>query len=334
MPLPCIAVLAAVASLVAQAPRTRSQVLLYPAAVMDTSDGKTDWEVNRQGDGSVIEAASFLVPANVSAVLRFYAQKLGATRTSGEEGGGPEADAVAPGVVTAVAYEVTFHELTDEHHQPDGAGEAYTLFGKDKRASLARVRPADEAGKWMESARFTWAARAANGDLTEFNLGVGDEGLGSDWKSYRLLTRISIEVTTHPLSCEGAQPTPALDALCEQRLRGRVVALAARPPMAADLGVSPYPGATFDAATTAGMSSAEERYAIYTTADPIAKVVAFYERTTGKKGQRMPDGESVLIAVKGSGPFPELGVMIQPRLPQYPPSVKAVITVRQAKPSR
>ncbi len=325
------AVLAAVSGLAAQVPRTRGQVTLYPAAVLDTGGRKTDWEVNRQSDGSVIEAASFRVPASVSAVVRSYAQKLGATRTA-DQGGALETESLAPGAVTGATYEVTFYELADEHHEPEGAGTAFTLYGKDKRAALTRVRPLDEGGKWIEGARFDWAARAANGDLAQFNLTVADDGLATDWKSYRLLTRIDVEVTTHPLSCEGSQPSAELDALCEQRRQGHVAAVAERPPTAQELGLPTYPGASFDAATTAGMSTSGQKFFVYTSTDPLEKVVSFYERATGKKGERQAETGSVLIAVKGTAPFPELGVAIQPRLPQYPATVKAVITIIRGHP--
>lgn len=102
-------------------------------------------------------------------------------------------------------------------------------------------------------------------------------------------------------------------------------------PPAAQLGVPKYPGARYDAQMSSQLSSSDRWFYVYTTTDALQRVVAFYERSTGKKGQPAPDGVSIAIAVKGTMPWPELGVMVQPRLPQYPASVKAVISVTRAR---
>ena len=81
---------------------------------------------------------------------------------------------------------------------------------------------------------------------------------------------------------------------------------------------------------SAALSSGGDHYFVYTTVDLPEKVAAFYERETGKKGLRNEGGW--LIAVKGSGLFPELGVAVQPNVGTYPSAVKTMITVRRGRP--
>ena len=106
-----------------------------------------------------------------------------------------------------------------------------------------------------------------------------------------------------------------------------------RPPMAepsaTQLGVPRYPGAVFDPRNSAGMSSDEETYFIYTTADPAAQVEAFYQRELKLKPMKTESG--AIFAVKGSGLFPELGVVVQPNVGTYPEGVKTMITVRHGE---
>jgi hypothetical protein len=110
------------------------------------------------------------------------------------------------------------------------------------------------------------------------------------------------------------------------------IAAAQAAPSAQVLGVPVYPGATYDARNSAGMSQEREKYYIFTTADDLAQVVAFYERATQKRGTAMGEG-AVLIAIEGRAPFPRHGVMIERSRPgMYPPAVRTVITVRRELP--
>ena len=107
-----------------------------------------------------------------------------------------------------------------------------------------------------------------------------------------------------------------------------VIAAAQAPPTREQLGVPAYPGATYDARNSDGMSQEREKYYIFTTADDLPQVVAFYERATQRRGTEM--GGAVLIAIVGSGPFPTHGVMIERnRQGMYPAAVRTVITVRR-----
>lgn len=102
----------------------------------------------------------------------------------------------------------------------------------------------------------------------------------------------------------------------------------AQAPGPAELGVPVYPGAKFDAAKSKGLSSASEKYYIFTSTDAPAQVIAFYERNTGKKGTVM--GGATIVVLEGQPPFPKHGVLVETNRPElYPAPVKTVFTVRR-----
>lgn len=110
------------------------------------------------------------------------------------------------------------------------------------------------------------------------------------------------------------------------------IALAQAAPSAQVLGVAVYPGAAYDARNSTGMSQEREKYYIFTTADDVPQVVAFYERATQKRGTPMGEG-AVLIAIEGTPPFPRHGVMVERnRQGMYPSAVRTIITVRRELP--
>ena len=169
--------------------------------------------------------------------------------------------------------------------------------------------------------RFAWSRRQPGGAIAMFGVSMVDK-----------------EQATVLAMGAGSSTTRAgvdSEAVDENRSPGEAPSpqVAARPvsePSAAALGVPRYPGARFDGTNSAALSSGEDRYYVYTTADASEKVAAFYERQTGKKGLKTEAGW--LIAVKGAGPFPELGVTVQPNVGTYPAAVRTMITVRHGKP--
>ncbi len=305
-----------------------------------TAGGKTGWETSELGGGGRSEGASFWVKAHLGDVLRFYTDRFHATSGAGEEGG-PDAGRLSPGAASPVGYQMSFHEFEDKAWTSAG-GDSYKSFAKDERAALATARPADQGGNWIEEAVFNWDARAAGGELTRFSLTLKDDDLTPDVKpvgrnAYVMAfkpagphTYITVEVSTSPLDCGTAAGHDELAALCEHRVTERGAALQAHPPSTEELGVPLYPGASFDGRNSAGMSSEKEKYFIYTTSDPADKVVAYYERATGKKALRNAGG--ALIAVRGDAPFPQLGVAVQANAGMYPAPVKTIVTIRRATP--
>ncbi len=181
------------------------------------------------------------------------------------------------------------------------------------------------ASHWV---RFAWSRRQPDGAIAMFGVSMVD--------GYQ--TRESKEQATVLAIGAGAAATRAgvdSEEADKDRSPGEAASphVPARPlsePSAAELGVPRYPGARFDGTNSAALSSGEDRYYVYTTADAPDKVAAFYERQTGKKGLKTEGGW--LIAVKGAGPFPELGVVVQPNVGTYPAAVKTMLTVRRGKP--
>jgi hypothetical protein len=99
-----------------------------------------------------------------------------------------------------------------------------------------------------------------------------------------------------------------------------------KPPTEAQLGAPLYPGAFYDAKNSAGMSMSGNTTYLFMTADPTAKVVDFYAKSTHKQPSEYDKG-SFMIALKGKPPFPEKGIAIQPNKPGgFDPKYKTIIT--------
>ena len=101
-------------------------------------------------------------------------------------------------------------------------------------------------------------------------------------------------------------------------------------PSAEQLGVPIYPGARYEARNSEGMSQPTEKYYIFTTADSLARVAAFYRNATKKSGEPFGEGGAVIIVLEGHAPFPAHGIVIEPNRPgMYPASVRTIFTVRR-----
>ena len=85
-------------------------------------------------------------------------------------------------------------------------------------------------------------------------------------------------------------------------------------PSEAQLGVPVYPGATYLAELSGGMSMGETYYWVFVTSDPPSKVAAFYKAKTGLTPTEL--GGSYLFDLgskKGSNPYmPDHGIVIEP----------------------
>ena len=94
-----------------------------------------------------------------------------------------------------------------------------------------------------------------------------------------------------------------------------------------------YPGATFDAQTSAGMtagmsSGGRDSFFVYLTSDPAAKVAAFYTSKTGKQAQKVEEGSFAFFVSDTSSAMPDLTV--QSNL-EGPLAGKTVITIVKHK---
>jgi len=102
-------------------------------------------------------------------------------------------------------------------------------------------------------------------------------------------------------------------------------------PTEAQLGAPVYPGATYEAQISGGMSQGESYYWVFVTADSASKVAAFYKSKTGVTPTEM-EGMFMFTLKKGSNPyFPDHGLVIEPnkQLTAGPP--KTAITFNKKK---
>jgi hypothetical protein len=284
----------------AQAQIPIEQVPLYPGA----APPPTNEELPSPQLGITLDSSRlYVVPASIEAVVRFYQQRLSAREVDAQafEAALARADAEP----LAAVFTLTEHDFTS----PAVAG----LKG------AVTSRPPYRPGQWLNWARFVWSQRQGTGDVATFGVSVVD---GMDMRRPKE-PRTVLEIAAGVSGGRAVEEQPAAPE--ENRARPALTE-----PSPAELGVPRYPGARFDGSMSAGLSSGGDRYFVYTTADLPEKVAAFYERETGKKGLRNEGGW--LIAVKGSGLFPELGVAVQPNAGTYPPAVKTMITVRRGRP--
>jgi hypothetical protein len=251
----------------------------------------------------------YRVGAALEDVARFYQQRL-AAREIAPDADWDEVDPehVAVGRVSPVLCAFVPVDLS-------GADDPAAL-----RAAYAKARQAFRAGQWLAGADCRWTSRQSVTAHTELSVELQDtEAFEITTPDYHHETEIIIRVRTWgppAAMAEEEEPTP-------------VTPMAA--PTAAQLGVPLYPGARFDGTISAGMSAGDDTgiYYVFASADPVAKVAAFYEQRTGKKGTENENG--VLIVVRGEGLFPELGVTIQPNVGTFPAPAQSMITVRRRR---
>ena len=102
-------------------------------------------------------------------------------------------------------------------------------------------------------------------------------------------------------------------------------------PSEAQLGAPVYPGSTYLADISGGMSMDETYYWVFVTSDPPSKVAAYYKAKTGLTPTEL-SGNYVFDLAKGSNPYmPEHGIIIEPdkQLTAGPP--KTAITFNTKK---
>lgn len=176
-----------------------------------------------------------------------------------------------------------------------------------------------EDTKRVTSATFDWEYRPNADRHLQFDLSLEDVEPEEGQESSPHQTEIVIQV-------QDDGPVAA-----EEEPKAQAPAAPMAAPTEGDLGVPLYPGARFDGRMSGQMSASDEEanYYVYTSADTPQQVATFYQTRTGKKGLTTEGG--VLIAVRGEGLFPELGITVQPNAGTYPPSVKTMLTIRKRR---
>ena len=98
--------------------------------------------------------------------------------------------------------------------------------------------------------------------------------------------------------------------MAEAQAKAKVSTGAGSAPTESTLGAPIYPGSTYDAQNSQGMSGGGYKYYIFISNDSPDKVTAFYEQKLKIKAGKYD--KSYMIPIKGSLPMPDEGISIQP----------------------
>jgi hypothetical protein len=310
----------------AQTPKSESEIPLFSGATRDMKAEKEmkeqmGWE-NDQGLRSAI-LKLYLTSASPEDVFGYYLQEIGGKAGSYSD----DPMGIIPGNMTPVYYELEYYDdqdFDDAMYDTD-FGESKHL-GKWRKETLTKNRKPHKAGQWIKAVRFEWWKKEANNDLTTFYLIISDNSFDVVPNQYKPNTEIEIQVTT--AKSEQAmrdEMDEEMDRETEQMSRS----LSGKPPTEKDLGAPIYPGAKFDAESTAGMSAGNDyTIYIYLTTDPPVKVVSFYEQKLKIKVASNVAGH-YMIPLKGELPVPDEGISIEPNT-MFGGSAKTVISIQKS----
>lgn len=311
----------------AQVPLTAGELPRYPGVEEKERETVEPWQdESGYGDRVILGGArvTLEVAASPEEVFRWYHARLGGTRVDPDEGIYPPEEWPEPGTASEVQYDVSGHDLERE-------GDRMVMSGAElrKRAEQSGRKPL-EPGLWVQHASFAWRGTSAEGESTEFRVDISDGTLGMP--TFDPTAHLTVVTVSWESGYAGDRGIDHIEATGEaemaESVAARLAEMGSAGPTEAELGLPLYPGARFDAQMSAGLSMGDgERYYIYLSQDPIEKVVAFYEGRTGKTAQKLDDN-SYMLAVRGTLPFPELGVIMQAELALLP-DVPTVISIRK-----
>jgi len=302
--------------LIAQVPKSEKEIPIFPGAVRDMEkESAAKSEMANEPSPNVRSGALkvYVTSASAEEVFKFYLQKIRAKE------GGLDIDprGLERGAVSEAVYEISYY--TDQMFE-DYEG----YHGGWKKQSLLKNRKPYTPGKWITGGYINWYKKESNDDLTTFYINIDDESLDDFARKYKTATSIRISVGTE--KSEQAMREEA-DAEMDQKVEDLSKSLKGKPPTAKDLGAPLYPGATFNADASAGMSAGNDyAYYIFLTTDPPSKVVAFYEEKLKVKAGAY--GDKYMIPLKGKLPIPEEGIAIEPNT-MFGGNAKTVITIQK-----
>jgi hypothetical protein len=304
-------------------PKTEKEIPIYPGAIRNADreselKSQMSWDSDPGLRSAVLNV--YKVKASSEDIFNFYLQKIGG------KGGMTDMDPsqMEPGSVSPVMYEIEYYkdeEFTDYPIEND-----VMHHGTLMKQKLVENRKPHKPGKWIIEARFNWYHMKSNNDLNTFYVIIHDESFDiAEPEKYKTSTEIQFQVTT-------VKSELAMREENEEKMESQTAELSKslknKPPTEKELGVPAYPGATFDAENSAGMSAGND-YAmyLYLTTDPPSKVVAFYEQQLKKKAAEPVKGH-YMIPLKGELPLPEEGISIEPNT-MYGGKAKTVITIQK-----
>ncbi len=309
----------------AQIPKSESGIPIFTGASRDMETEKErkeqmSWENDPNLRSAILKL--YITAASAEEVFGFYLQAIG-----GKEGDYYEDPVnLSPGSTTPVSYEIeTYNEQDfDDAMYDSDFGESKHL-GKWRKDTLIKNRKPYKAGQWIKHVCFEWGKKEANSDLTTFYLNIFDNSFDVVPNEYKPTTEIEIQVTT---SKSEEAMMDEIDEDMDRDTESLSRSLASHPPTEKVLGVPLYPGAKFDAANSAGMSTGND-YAmyLYLINDPPAKVVSFYEQKLKIKAESMGN-DQYMIPLKGKMPVPDEGLSIQPNT-MFGGNAKTVMTVQK-----
>ncbi len=309
-----------------QVPKAEKEIPIFPGAERDL---KAESEMKEQNPNLSGVNKVYKTEASVEEVFAFYLKAIG-----GKEGESNEDPwGLQPGAVSKVWYELTFwkdQDFKDIVYDTSLSGQWMKL-----KQNLEKNRKPYKPGMWIRFAHFYWAKKESNIVVTAFRVGFEDttflwgidESAPTD--NRKTTTRIEIEAITEK-SREAAEEEMREER--EEEMDRAVEELAKslknNPPTEKDLGVPIYPGAKFDADSTAGMSAGNDYMMyVYLSDDPPSKVEAFYEQQL--KIKPFSAGENhYMFPLKGKLPIPEEGLSVEPNT-MFGGSAKTVIVIQK-----
>lgn len=281
------------------------------------SKSQMGWESNPNLRNATLKVYNVKAPAEE--VFNYYKQTIG-----GKEGSVDiDPRGIERGSVSQVWYEIEYY--TDEDFRDYEIELGVKHPGAWMKQKLVENRKPHKAGQWIKEAKFNWYSKENDDDLTTFYVIISDNSFESASPKYKTNTNIEIQVTTE----KSAQATrQESDEQMDKAVEERVKSLKSKPPTMKELGVPIYPGATFDAESSAGMS-AGNNYAmyLYLTTDEPSEVVSFYEKQLKIKAMEPVKGRYI-IPLKGKMPIPDEGISIEPNT-MFGDNAKTVISIQK-----
>ncbi|HOX47700.1 MAG TPA: hypothetical protein P5165_12135 [Spirochaetia bacterium] len=320
--LAAVAALAAASLAFAAPPAQAKAVPVYPGAAADPAAADYAKELsNGEGDPDLVseEVIAYATAAAPEEVFAWYRQKLAAK---------PMRDITQAEYESGSTPPMYYLEPYEEEDFRDGTTGDRKVVVKYEGAWIreqlkAKRKPLE--GAYLSSGSFSWMLREKDGRARGIVVTVLDasflpyigEGPGAGpatlgKKNYAQKTYVFVYSQLRKSEGEaGAEREERRDAEGEADMEAARAYFAANPPSAKELGLPLYPGAAFDAENSAGMSMDEGMKAwLFTTADSLDKVVAFYEKASGRKAERL--GQARRIVLKGSGLMPEHFLALEP----------------------
>jgi hypothetical protein len=158
------------------------------------------------------------------------------------------------------------------------------------------------------------------------------------------MRRVTLALIAGGLFLAGRTPAGAQDQDAA-KLEATRAALRLLPPTAANVGVPLYPGSKFEEGITLKFWPPDGRAYVFSTQDDVAKVVAFYEKRTGKNAVSQPGGYGIVLegtlakptaalVVMSNGLFPDVAaptLIIVSRHSNIAPGVRQADRERPAK---